>query len=166
MIQSRFFHSSLKEIELNINEIYSLQSELRSKVLATANNPAKKILAQQTNFEALNSYESSSASSESSKNDFLDLANVETKNYVEELTKNNFISIDEKFYQNNTIQTNSIFIKSDSEFKSNLNEIHLGDTSSQEYLKEHKEINPTFAIVSKIVICEVCAIMFFLFFIL
>ena len=41
MIQSRFFHSSLKEIEFNIKEIYSLQSELRKRVLATTNKLAK-----------------------------------------------------------------------------------------------------------------------------
>ena len=38
MIQSRFFHSSLQEIQLNVKEIYSLQGELRESIV----NKAKK----------------------------------------------------------------------------------------------------------------------------
>ena len=37
-MQSRFFHSSLQEIQLNVKEIYSLQGELRESVV----NKAKK----------------------------------------------------------------------------------------------------------------------------
>jgi len=38
VIQSRFFHSSLQEIQLNVKEIFSLQGELRESVV----NKAKK----------------------------------------------------------------------------------------------------------------------------
>jgi len=38
VIQSRFFHSSLQEIQLNVKEIYSLQDELRNSIV----NKAKK----------------------------------------------------------------------------------------------------------------------------
>jgi hypothetical protein len=38
VIQSRFFHSSLQEIQLNVKEIYSLQGELRESIV----NKAKK----------------------------------------------------------------------------------------------------------------------------
>lgn len=33
MIQSRFFHSSLQEVQLNVKEIYSLQGELRESIV-------------------------------------------------------------------------------------------------------------------------------------
>ena len=36
MIQSRFFHSSLQEIQLNVKEIYSLQGELRESIVNKA----------------------------------------------------------------------------------------------------------------------------------
>jgi hypothetical protein len=37
MIQSRFFHSSIQEIELHVKEIHSLQGELREKILTSLN---------------------------------------------------------------------------------------------------------------------------------
>lgn len=40
MIQSRFFHSSLQEIQLNVKEIYSLQGELKESIV----NKAKKTI--------------------------------------------------------------------------------------------------------------------------
>ena len=36
MIHSRFFHSSLQEIQLNVKEIYSLQGELRESIVNKA----------------------------------------------------------------------------------------------------------------------------------
>ena len=36
MIQCRFFHSSLQEIQLNVKEIYSLQGELRESIVNKA----------------------------------------------------------------------------------------------------------------------------------
>ena len=87
MIQSRFFHSSFKEIELNIKEIYSLQSELRERVLASTNKPAKIISIQPTSFQGLDAGESSSASLAASKKD-APLKSVISKNaHSTELSK-------------------------------------------------------------------------------
>jgi hypothetical protein len=41
VIQSRFFHSSLQEIQLNVKEIYSLQGELRESVVNKAKNKSR-----------------------------------------------------------------------------------------------------------------------------
>ena len=35
MTQSRFFYSSLNEVQLNIKEIFSLQVDLRQKILVS-----------------------------------------------------------------------------------------------------------------------------------
>jgi hypothetical protein len=43
VIQSRFFHSSLQEIQLNVKEIYSLQGELRESVVNKANKANKTV---------------------------------------------------------------------------------------------------------------------------
>ena len=53
MIQSRFFHSSIQEIELHVKEIYSLQGELREKVLNSLNQPSTKIKNHEKNIKGL-----------------------------------------------------------------------------------------------------------------
>ncbi len=50
MLQSRFFHSSLQELQLHIKEIYSLQDQLRQRVISNATNPKNKIKIHEVNF--------------------------------------------------------------------------------------------------------------------
>jgi hypothetical protein len=166
-MQSRFFHSSLKEIELNIKEIYSLQSELRERVLASTNKPAKIIPIQPTSFQGLGTYESSSASTEpSAKNDVSDITNNEMAGHSAELPKQQFIWSKEKFDQDNLHQTSSNTSTSDSKFNTELNKINTGAKSAEETSKEHKKINRTLSIVLIFLIWEVSALLIFVLFIL
>jgi hypothetical protein len=167
MMRSRFFHSSLKEIELNIKEIYLLQSELRKRVLASLNKPARMTPVQPSSLEGLGTYESSSASSDSStKKVTADFTNVEMTSHSAEPPKEQFILNEEKFKKNNTRQTSTSSLENDSKFKTKLNEINKGINSPEETSKEHKKINRIMTALIIFIIWEVCVLLLFVFFIL
>ena len=141
MIQSRFFHSSLKEIELNIKEIYSLQSELRKRVLATTIKSAKIIPVQTTSFKGLDAGESSSAFSAASKKDEPFKSVISKNTHFTELSKQKLVSSQEKIDQGNIRQASARFVRSDPKNKSTFNGTKKGTQRSNDYLKEVKKIN-------------------------
>jgi len=92
LIQNRFFHSSIQEIELHVSEIHSLQDELREKILTSLNKSAAKIKNHEKNIQELDNTSSIVILSEHSPTK---LISSHTKNILETSVSENLTPNDE-----------------------------------------------------------------------
>jgi hypothetical protein len=94
MIQSRFFHSSIQEIELHVKEIHSLQGELREKILTSLNKSATKVKYNEKNIQGFSNTAPIVILSELSSTKLASSPTIDIleKSISEKLTSNNQLS--------------------------------------------------------------------------